>query len=217
MTMMIVVSTIGFTSCSKEEISNPTNVGSVQTNVAKKGDIVDPELPTGKTVYLFERPDIKDYIESTVEFNQMNSTEEVELDSAKVIYYGNTDKITVMFPTKKDYNRFYCFLLKGMELYLCKQVELTGTEDYLNQMPERKLFSNMDIPWSGEARIYSINGDLENIINVDNGNAKPKWTPHGGFATWTDCVEHYGSQWWAIMGGFLCPGPIVVGLAVGCL
>lgn len=214
---MIVVSTIGFTSCSKEEISNPKNVSSVQTNALKTDNNMDPELPTGKIVYLIERSDLKDYIESTVEFDQMNSIEEIEIDSARVIYYGNPDKITVMYPSKKDYNRFYCFVVKGMELYSCKEVELTGTEDYLNQMPERKLFSNMDIPWSGQARIYNLNGELENIIEIINGNAKPKWTPHGGYATWQDCVEHYGSQWWAIMGGFLCPGPIVVGLAVGCL
>lgn len=214
---MIVVSTIGFTSCSKEEISNPTNVSSTQTNLLKKGDTMDPELPTGKIDYLSERSDLKDYIESTIEFNQMNSIEEIELDSAKVIYYGNPDKITIMYPSKKDYNRFYCFVMRGMELYSCKEVELTGTEDYLDQMPERKLFSNMDIPWSGQARIYNLNGELENIIEIIDGNAKPKWTPHGGYATWQDCVEHYGSQWWAIMGGFLCPGPIVVGLAVGCL
>ena len=214
---MIVVSTIGLTSCSKEEISNPTNVSSIEANALKTDNIMDPELPTGKIDYLSERSDLKDYIESTIEFDQMNSIEEIESDSAKVIYYGNPDKITIMYPTKKDYNRFYCFVMRGMELYSCKEVELTGTEDYLNQMPERKLFSNMDIPWSGQARIYNLNGELENIIEIIDGNAKPKWTPHGGYATWQDCVEHYGSQWWAIMGGFLCPGPIVVGLAVGCL
>lgn len=215
MTTIMVVITIAITSCTKEEVQTPINQNQIQNSGFRIFEN-DWDLPTGEIKNLSDNYELKMAVESSNEYLQVLNKTELEKDSSKIVCYGNPNKFSVVIPSKKEANIYYSFTFTELQINHCKKIELTGTEDYLNQMPGSILFADQDIPWSGEVKIYDLDDKLEATIGVQDGSAKPVWTHHGGFGSWTDCIEHYGSQWWAIIGGFICP-PIVIGLAIGCL
>lgn len=199
-------------SCQKEDAS-PSPSPSSPTGL--RNEKYSPDLPTGRTTPLAEMPDVAGAVHSDPGFADLSASGSLDLESGLVVHYGVEGKTAVLFSSSSVPGRHYCWVLSGTDIVSSCIADVSGGGSYLASMPGGVAFADPSVPFTGSLELSRLDGSPIGGVDLDLGSGSLK--PHGGFGSWTDCVEHYGSQWWAIVGGVLCPEAVLIGLGVGCL
>ena len=203
-------------SCQKDDaVPSPSAQGSNSSQTGLRTQQHNPDLPTGRTTPLAEMPDLRDAVYADPGFSDALSSGSLDAESGMVVHYGVEGRMAVLFKSPSVPGRHYCWVMSGTDIVSSCIADIAGTDAYLASMPGGVSFADPSVPFAGSLQLSRLDGSSLGGVDIDFGAGVLK--PHGGFGSWSDCVEHYGSQWWAIIGGILCPEGILIGLAVGCL